>query len=253
MTPLVLMASALASAPAAASSCSDTSPLHLITANAWGLPPPVARHRRARMRRIERYLDRREPDITGVQEMWSGALKLLRAPLHTVDASGDSGLGIRSPHPVARVVEHTFVAERGLDAWKAKGVLTARVEVPTGPVDVAVTHLQSGRGVRNATVRAAQVEEVLEVLGPARPWVLMGDFNFYDAEPLDRASHLRLVEAGFLDAGLSGGAKRGTYPGLKDRFDRVYVRSPCAVHASAEVVDGGGLSDHHFVEVYIEL
>ena len=173
--------------------------------------------------------------------------------MHTVRTRGDSGLGLRSPHPIRGALLHRYRAERGFDAWKAKGILTARVDVPGRPLNVGVTHLQSGKGPKNAAVRGAQVAELLEQTERAGVWVLLGDFNFYDDEPIDTVSHTRLVEAGFVDVGQAAGAKRGTYPGMPDRFDRIYVRSACSLDATAEVIDGAGLSDHHFVAAELTL
>lgn len=236
-------------AVALGATCEGGRPIRVLTLNAWGLPAPLARDRRGRFPRIERMLDEKRYDVVGLQEVWRGARSLLLRPMHTGELRGDSGLGIRSPYPVRHLRTKVFTAERGFDAFKAKGVLLAEVALPQGSLNVAVTHLQSGAGPKNAAVRRDQLAEILDALDSDGPWVLMGDFNFYDAEPEDSASHQRLRDAGFVDVGLRGGAKRGTYPGVDDRFDRVYVRSLCGVEADARVVEGTGLSDHHFVAV----
>lgn len=234
--------------PAQAGSC-DGGTVRVVTANAWGLPAPIAKNRRRRMARIEQFLDGEAYDIVGLQEAWKGALPHFEAPVMTGPQSRDSGLGLRSPYAVEDATLHTFEAERGFDAWKAKGLLTARVDIPGRALNVAVTHLQSGRGEKNAGVRRAQVEEMLGWIEGEGPWLLMGDFNFYDSEPTDLVTHQRLVDAGFVDIGLAGGAEQGTYPGLPDRFDRVYARTPCELDSTAHVIDASGLSDHHFVSV----
>ncbi|MCB9674341.1 MAG: endonuclease/exonuclease/phosphatase family protein [Alphaproteobacteria bacterium] len=252
MLSLALVLSGL-SAPARAD-CGDGAPVKIVTLNTWGLPAPIAPERRARMPRIERWLEEAAVDVAGLQEVWRGALKLLKSPLSTGRSDGDHGLALRSPHPLSNEAVHTFRTERGFDAWKAKGVLSAEVDLGGDPVRVAVTHLQSGGGQRNAGVRSAQVDELLAAVGTSdAPLVLMGDFNFYDDEPADAATHASLLEAGFVDVANEVGATRGTYPGLSHRFDRVYVRSRCAVPVSAEVPDAAALSDHRPVLVELSL
>ncbi|MEZ4234931.1 MAG: hypothetical protein R3F59_01950 [Myxococcota bacterium] len=234
-------------------------PLSVLTFNAWGLPRPVAVDRRGRLPRIAGWLEDQGYDVAGLQELWRGAVRLfpwsrggLTAPM---GARGDSGLALVTPHEVRDTRLYEYAAERGFDAWKAKGLLMAELVVDDGrEVTVGVTHLQAGGSARNASVRAAQIDELLGQLGDDdRATVLMGDFNLYADQPADAASWKRLEDAGFVDVAAASGETRGTYPGRTDRFDRIYVRdgaSRCWVPRRAEVIDPdrGGLSDHRAVE-----
>ncbi len=252
----LLLFSSLASAN---SPCTQDASLSVATLNAWGLPAPVAADRRGRMPRIASWVQQRGYDVVGLQELWRGALRLLSLPnLTTATQSSDSGLALFTPHRVVATKTHTFRDEVGFDSWKAKGLLTAEVDVEDGgePLIVAVTHLQAGGSKRAAATRARQVDEIASVLRDEdRAVVLMGDFNLYDQREADDESRQRLEELGFVDAAVAGGATGGTYPGMPDRFDRIYVRNGadrCLRTRSASIVDPD-LSDHVAVEVELDL
>lgn len=233
-----------------ASAC-DGAEVRVATLNAWGLPSPVAVDRRGRLPRIARWVEERGYDVAGLQEVWHGALRLFDVPGLTLPSQDrDSGLALVTPHPVVSRETITFQAERGFDAWKAKGALVAEVDAGAAePLVMAVTHLQSGGSAKAASVREQQVDELLAALPADRPTVLMGDFNLYLGQPTDQATHQRLLEAGFVDVGEDRGATGGTYPGLPDRFDRIWVRAGhrCLEADRAEVIDPR-LSDHLAVE-----
>lgn len=234
----------------AEAACDDGLDLSVVTVNAWGLPSPIARDRPGRMPRIASWLDEQGFDVAGLQEVWRGAVRLFPIRLALVDDRADSGLALRTPHAIDGLTLHTFRSERGIDAWKAKGVLLADVLKDDQPVTVAVTHLQSGGGPRNAAVRAAQVDEILSAVERSeQPVVLLGDFNFYADEATDRRTRERLDALGFLDAAEAAGATEGTYGARRDRFDRVFVRAGCVDPTDAEVMSGVALSDHHPVRV----
>lgn len=226
--------------------------VEVMTFNTWGLPAPIAASRRARFPSIRTFLAGEAGDVAALQEVWSGARRLLGIQsVHYPQTRGDSGLALASPHPVTDVQAWTFSAATGFDALKRKGALAASVDVPdVGRVPVVVTHLQSGHAAKAAAVRATQVDELLAwVADLAGPVVLLGDFNFYHASGRDTASHQQLRDAGFVDIAASVGEERGTYPGVNDRYDRVYVRGEsadgrCVVPVGAEVLDEAGLSDH---------
>lgn len=251
---MVLTALLVTLAPASA--C-DGPELRVATLNAWGLPAPVAADRRGRMPRIARWVEDRGYDVAGLQELWHGALRLFDAPNLTLpNQESDSGLALVTRHPVLSSHTVTFREERGFDAWKAKGVLLAEVAPggATEPLVVGVTHLQAGGGARAAQVRESQVVELLAALPDDRPTVLLGDFNLYDDQPADVASYDRLRAAGFVDVGEDRGALGGTYPGLPDRFDRIWVRASgrCLEAERAEVIDPH-LSDHLAVEADLSM
>lgn len=235
----------------------DAGSIDIVTLNAWGLPPPIAPPRAARMTRMASWLTESGVDIAGMQELWSGARGLFSVDgLHYPEEGGDSGLALVSPHPMQKVRLEPFAASRGFDGLKRKGVARTVVHVPqVGAVDVWVTHLQAGGSERAAMVRAQQVDQLLAGSPQAdRPAVLLGDLNLYRDLEADTRSRQRLELAGFLDAAEDGGATEGTYVGLDERFDRILVRSAsggCAAVDGAEVVrwrralgDEERVSDH---------
>jgi endonuclease/exonuclease/phosphatase family metal-dependent hydrolase len=234
--------------------------LSVATLNTWGLPAPVASDRRGRLPLIANWLSERSYDVAGLEELWAGARQWF--PLRDLvlpQQRGDSGLALVTSWPVAKTMSHVFTYERGFDKLKAKGLLTAEVEIEGTPVLVGVTHLQAGGSPRHAAVRALQIVEILSFLeeheSDTMPVVLMGDFNLYDELVMDDRSRRSLESAGFVDAAQATGTYDGTYPGYPDRFDRIYVRnhdSLSLVPEQSEVIRKT-FSDHHAVEATLRL
>lgn len=255
MMEWVTLAVALAG-PASATEA-EGQQLDVVTWNAWGLPSPIAQKRKARLPQIADWLDAEGYDVVGLQEVWRGARGLLaRVRPYLPAADGDSGLALVTRHPLRELELHPYEAARGVDAWKAKGVLEAEVEIDGAPVHVAVTHLQAGGSARSATVRAAQIDQMLSWItadGDDRPTVLMGDFNLYDGQEADEASLQRLHDAGFVDAVAAVGEHRGTYPGVSHRFDRIFVRGAVSPSAAAVLEEAAPLSDHLPVSATVAL
>jgi len=231
--------------------------LEILTLNVWGLPWPIAKHRRRRFADIARSFAGRTDHLVGLQELWADAVPHLRLEgLRRGRRSRDSGLALGGTLASGAAADvHHFRAARGTDVFKAKGVLEGELNIPTlGRVRVLVTHLQAHR--EHAKVRASQVDEILE-RNDSRPVVLMGDFNFYDDHPEDRASERRLEEAGFVDVAVEVGRPEPTYdpenPYVRgsrgQRFDRILVRGGQGVSfrsADSRVLQHETpLSDHH--------
>ena len=240
----------------------DERQITVATLNTWGLPSPVARDRRERLPLIASWLRERSYDLTGLEELWQGARRwLLFTELVFPAQRGDSGLAIVTDWPVYHTVSHAFTAERGIDSWKAKGLLAAEVRIDETVLRFGVTHLQSGGGVRNAAVRALQVEEILETLDEGFPGtdgvpvVLLGDFNLYDDLEIDQRTRSVLEDAGFVDAAVATGTLDPTYPGMPDRFDRVYVRHSATTQLvpKRSQILAKGFSDHHALEATLAL
>lgn len=229
--------------------------LRVLTVNAWGLPRPIAPDRAHRLPAIASWLRGQRVDVAGMQELWNGSLVHLPLPVHRDEEAGDNGLAVHSPHEVSDVTVHRFEVARGFDALKRKGALRARVTLEDGQhVWVVVTHMQAGRTAGAARVRSIQLEQILgllrEVEGPA---ILMGDLNFDDGQPIDTASHERLVASGYLHAA----TKAATYSD-GNRYDRVYLRdgeTQGFTVEGAEVLawEDGPLSDHLPVMVRLVL
>ncbi len=227
-------------------------PVELLTFNTWGLPAPVAASRSKRFPGIQRFLEDGVDDIVGLQEVWRGARRMLRLDrLLYPRMQGDSGLALRSAHPVRGRRSLRYQQASGFDRFKDKGAMLATVEHGSaGPLQVVVTHMQAGRSDRAVSARAAQVDELLALAAPLPdPVVLMGDFNLYADLDLDRASHQRLQQAGFVDVAAAVGATESTHASADERLDRVYARG--AAPLSATVLDSRGLSDHRPVRARI--
>jgi endonuclease/exonuclease/phosphatase family metal-dependent hydrolase len=77
-----------------------------------------------------------------------------------------------------------------------RGWVSATVAVEGVELVVASTHLESGSFTGFAELRAAQIQELVESLDPARPAVLMGDLNDIPGSPMYQV----LEGAGFVDA-----------------------------------------------------
>jgi len=249
---------------ATAATTEDAPQLHIATLNTWGLPYPVAWvDRRERFPEISRFLESLDADLVGLQEVWWGARGLLDLDglWMGTERRGDSGLAVLSPHPTTIVAERGFDRARGADRLKRKGVLHVRVDhADVGELDVLVTHLQAGGGAVNAAVRAAQVDEILQMLGGVEgAAVVLGDFNFHPEQPHDHAAAQSLVDAGLRDAATVAGDRRATHVRDSRRYDRVYLRDGADMALrteGAEVLTYGDdalslLSDHRPVTVQV--
>jgi endonuclease/exonuclease/phosphatase family metal-dependent hydrolase len=244
--------------------------LDVLTFNVWGLPWPLSAHRRRRFDGIVEHLSVRADHIVGLQEVWGTSWRQLPLPsLRRAHRSRDSGLAIGGllAHGTQPEVRH-FRRASGADALKSKGVLAAEVSVAgVGTVRVLVTHLQAGR--KAATVRAHQVDEILEEAGRSSlPTLLLGDFNLHDDAAEDRATEARLVAEGFADSAVQARAEEPTWEPetryargqhLAQRFDRIYARGSAAVIVrttdAAVLKPENPLSDHHpvWARVVLEL
>jgi endonuclease/exonuclease/phosphatase family metal-dependent hydrolase len=206
-------------------------------------------------------------DLIGIQELWWPWRRALELESLMLPASRrDCGLALAGRlrmRMAARV--HHFRHHAGPDRLKRKGVLTTRVETEDGlELTVHVTHLQAGR--RCGSVRAKQVEEILQVVAQEHgPALLMGDFNFHHGDGDDDRSCERLAAAGLDDAAGATGT-RPTFTSVNryvrhrqchERFDRVFLRSADGVRlepVEVEVLDRmTPLSDHHPLRVRIEV
>ncbi len=238
----------------------------ILTFNVWGLPWPLARHRRRRFEGILGHLAAREDHVVGLQEVWGGSHRELPG-LRRGRQERDAGLALGSALPVdgEPTVQH-FTRAQGTCAFKAKGVMVAEIGVEeVGAVRILVTHLQAH--ARYASTRAHQVDEVLEFASASHlPTFLLGDFNFHDDEADDLHAHERLLAEGFIDAAEQADATHPTWTPENvyaraghgpQRFDRIYVRPSTRVHVAVEeaavLLPETPLSDHHPVHARVLL
>lgn len=244
--------------------------LNVMSLNTWGFRWPLSKDRPLRFGRISHHLTESAYDIVALQEMWDGARETLgqtghswlQRPLTMTRTRGrrmvDSGLAVKLSHglrPDANVRDDmatAFGRHQGWDRLKKKGVHAVDVQVgDSGIVTVLNTHLQAS--AHHAHTRRAQLDELLEAAERStHPIILMGDFNFHDDHPEDRAGQAALEREGFLDVASACDVMTPTYhtanpyvpSGDQDaRFDRIFVRS--GTTASLEPLDFGVLVNHH--------
>ncbi len=222
-----LVASCIGAAlPATAVAGDASDAIEIVSLNAWGLPSPLAPHRRERLPRIARWLQDVDPDVVAIQELWSGSTAYLPMPVQRRSVSGDDGLAIAGRAALTDRATLHFDHARGWDMFKAKGAMRGRVHTRGGPdLWVVVTHMQAGYGRANARVREAQVDQLLrwtqDLDGPI---VFVGDFNVDTAFPEDAGVFKRLRAAGLVDLADSFGATEATYPGDGHRYDHILAR-----------------------------
>jgi endonuclease/exonuclease/phosphatase family metal-dependent hydrolase len=207
------------------------------------------------MRAIASRLAELAPEVVALQEVWTGEARAIlldgarRAGLdhawHPRAAIGGSGMLLLSRHPIESARFERFclpwVPPRvdHPDYYGGKGVLTARLATPDGPVAVVATHLHAPyRSDVPHQYRAYRVGQIVELAAALRgldvPAVVLGDFNFRDTDPEYR---ILSALAGVRDAAAEigqpvptvhrGNAYRGAHATEK-RIDYVFLR------------DGGG-------------
>ncbi len=223
--------------------------MRVATFNIWGLPPPLSwPPRRRRYPRVRGFLAQGAFDVVGLQELWRPhprSFPVSAWSAHLVvpgDDDANSGLALALRGPALEVVHRPYDAgARFFEAvWTRKGFLHARLP----DVDVFTTHLQAYDTMKDAAVRARQVDLLLEAVDAvSRPTVVMGDFNLHGQNREDRATVKRIEGAGLVDAVLPfDPSPTWSVLGRSQRYDRIYVKGlePVSAH-----VDRTRLSDHH--------
>ena len=129
-----------------------------------------------------------------------------------------SGLMILSRSPLrsrgGRIFHGESAGGRDEDAWVDKGIMTAEVDLPHGPIRFFNTHLQSGP---HPGIRATQIEIAARFAGEfPGPAVLAGDLNLENSEEPSLDPLLRL--------GFRSVKTAATKPDGGQRFDRLLVR-----------------------------
>jgi endonuclease/exonuclease/phosphatase family metal-dependent hydrolase len=140
-----------------------------------------------------------------------------------------------------------------------RSALRTRVELGGGALWVTTTHLSS----RSAGERAAQAAAVAGLhTGPAEVGVVVGDLNADAGAPELDVLRERFTDAWHLARARADQARRWslhrdagrTHPARRPhvRIDQVWVSTGVTVTA-AEVLDGSGCSDHHPLQVDLEI
>lgn len=264
---MFLLSVALAQDPPAEDSSADFT---VMTWNVWGLPWPLSQDRTERLAEVPSELGR--ADVVGIQEAWGGALRRLDSPLVLPqEQPGDSGLALAGAMcgEASRALFHPFTVRTGSERFKRKGILETDVVVDGVRVRVYNTHLQ--HGARSAPVRSAQIAQLLQLLQEHElPAVVLGDFNFYNADVMDHDTEQTMAHAGLRDVASELARPQATFrfdnryaqrSGLqegRERFDRVYVRDGAGASIEARDVDvlryrNQPLSDHQPVRAELRL
>jgi endonuclease/exonuclease/phosphatase family metal-dependent hydrolase len=216
-----------------------------------------------RFPRVRRFLETalaNATDVVALQEHWRlpGKPSALE-PLGLIGPAqheGDSGLALKTSHRVLESAHGTFreQAVRALERlFSRKGWQRVALQIAGERVEVVNTHLEAHASPRNASVRAAQIDELLAIATRSQgPLVLVGDFNLYAGIATDQDSLARIEAAGFVDA-VAPFDPTPTHArfGRRERFDRVFVRGLTPTAARVEV--HARLADHHPVIVELAL
>ncbi len=155
----------------------------ILTWNTW-LIWPAATHRPERAREIVKRVQ--GFDIVALQEVFTERdvlIDRLSETYRVIDPDTKirgrifgSGLLLLSAYPVEGCWVHRYTKSAGMDALVAKSALYARLVLPTGKLDVIMTHMQAG-----GDVRLAQLEELSDFVRchqkPGVPRLIVGDLN----------------------------------------------------------------------------
>ena len=187
-------------APVCAFSSDSYGRLSVMSMNVHGLPWPITRDPEGRMAAIAGEIERRQPDVVFLQEVWSSAMlgvitSHIQPPYQVLFASGrvgpKGGLVILLKKADGWVVSQTpdFEAYRKkAPKWKVwqgdgiagKGFLTVKLDVWGRKIFIVDTHLQSQYGGDDYTdIRLDQLEQLREEIKPLTflPVLIAGDFN----------------------------------------------------------------------------
>ena len=249
--------------------------LKVVTYNIWGLPSWMTGAPSGRYPRIERELERLNPDVILLQEAWTAKARKA-APANgrwgIARAAGQhtffqqSGLVTLSKFPILGGAFYPFSLASFPDRLVNKGVLKITVQLPGGQVlNVWNVHLQDGGPpeVRRSQirqllsrVRAAEDDQVADLVG--------GDFNCTPESSLCRelvdalGPSLLQSESGPASVTWDGlSAKPGAGETLDNIFLRACNRCPHPQGASHVVFTATSLShrlsDHFGIEALFDL
>ena len=155
---------------------------------------------------------------------------------------GDYGNAILSRFPVEEWQNHHY---RMLREGEQRGLLSARLTTPQGPLVVMVTHLDFRPDDRE---RLSNVEEIAALTAEIEaPVVLCGDFNDLPGSPVHAALLADWTDA-WVVAGVGDGA---TYPAAAaiKRIDWLLVRTGSELGPVAARVPTTAASDHRALVV----
>jgi endonuclease/exonuclease/phosphatase family metal-dependent hydrolase len=210
----------------------------------WNIHGTLGLNPRFDLGLVTELIMRNDPDIVALQEVDSRrSADPLQNPFSVLkEAIGDHGIGAESIATadgsygqtlISRWPMHgTEIHDISYGEFEPRRAIKTMVETPGGPVLVVATHL--GLSVHE---RRSQARALLDLLGDARPAILLGDFNDW-FWPGSVRSVLR--EA------LPGRSLHRTFPSRCPifRFDRIYCRPSKALVKTWTDPEARHISDH---------
>ena len=161
--------------------------------------------------------------------LFSGAITLFDHDAVLVDADRVAV----SPHVIQRNFQHNLdISLSGVVFKRGWVQIDARIAGLPGPITIANTHLESGSGGLFPDLRREQALELVRSVDPARPAILLGDFNDPPGSPMyDVITGARFTDAWVaLQPGVSGftccevADLSNEVATLTARFDDVFMR-----------------------------
>jgi len=261
--------------PRAGSCSAEDINLHCVTYNIWGLPSWITGAPTGRYARIERELERLDPDIILLQEAWTnharravptnGFWAIARAAGQQTLFQQD-GLVTLSKFPIVGGEFYPFSRAAFPDRLVNKGVLKVTVQIPNGRLlNIWNVHMQDGGAT---AVRGSQVRELIARVQATDNGQIAdlvgGDFNCTPGSALCKELARGL---GPTLQQLSGGERFTTWDGLSKKpgtgqmIDYIFLRERTTfnnLQASQHVAFTSEkleerLSDHFGIEAEVKL
>jgi endonuclease/exonuclease/phosphatase family metal-dependent hydrolase len=211
----------------------------------WNIHGTFGLNRRFDLKRVVDLVRRVEPDIVALQEVDSRGLKEGHEDPFEVlrEAVGDHGIGAKSivtkdgggygQTLISRYpLRNPEIRDISFGEFEPRRAIRAMAETPIGNLCVIATHL--GLSMQE---RREQTRTLLDMIGQASPFIVLGDFNDWFF-----AGSVRSVLARVLP----GRSRHRTFPSWCPmlRLDRIYCRPVDALIRTWTDREGRLVSDH---------
>ncbi len=210
----------------------------------WNIHGTFGRNHRFDLQRVVDVIARIAPDILALQEVDSRGLKAGdRDPFAVLqEAVGDHGIGAKSIVTSDGAYGQTLISRYPLrnpeirdisfGEFEPRRAIRAMVETPAGNVCVIATHL--GLSIRE---RREQTRALLDMIGKASPFIVLGDFNDWFWPGSVRSVLARVLPAR---------SRMRTFPSWCPmlRLDRIYGRPFDALVRTWTAPEARAVSDH---------
>ncbi len=210
----------------------------------WNIHGTFNLNRRFDLKRVVELIKRVDPDVVALQEVDSRGLQEGHDdPFDALrDAVGDHGIGAKSivtaDGGYGQILISRFplrnpeIRDISFGEFEPRRAIRAMAETPLGNLCVIATHL--GLSIRE---RRQQTRTLLEMIGQATPFVVLGDFNDWFWPNSVRSVLARV---------LPGRSHHRTFPSWYPmlRLDRVYVRPLDALIRTWTDPEARNVSDH---------